>query len=76
MPNPETGEVEPYYVIIAHPGWRDLLRMTAREQWYHDRHVERFNRRQERLGRPKLGEFIGQTGSWRGIQIVDAKLSP
>lgn len=74
MQNYETGEAEAYYVLMLSPEWIAELRrpLPARHQWYWDRHVERFNRRQLRLGRQTYpSEMYGEVGYFRGVRITE-----
>ena len=74
MQNYETGEAEAYYVLMLSPEWIAELRrpLPARYQWYWDRHVERFNRRQIRLGLPTMPRsLVGEVGQFSGVRITE-----
>lgn len=74
MQNYETGEAEAYYVLMLSPEWIAELRrpLPARHQWYWDRHVERFNRRQVRLGLPTMPRsLVGEVGQFSGVRITE-----
>ena len=73
-----TGEPVEMYTIIVHPSQASVLReeyrgQNARERYYHQRWLERYNRRARRLGAREISTepLVGVVGGFRGVTITE-----
>lgn len=73
-----TGEPVEMYVVVLHPSQAAILReeycgQNARERYYRQRHLERYNRRARRLGAREISEapLVAEVGSFGGVRIVE-----